>query len=329
MAFLVRRIIFYLVAAWVAATLIFLIPRAMPGNAIQGIMAKFPGSLQPSAYKALQAMLGVGHPGSLWHQYLGYLNDIAHFNFGTDVSEYPARVSTIIGATIPWTLTLVGTATVIAFLLGTVLGILAGWRHGGWLDRLLPGLMFLQAVPYFFLALILIEVFAIRLNVFPIGQGYAGGLIPGWNSQFIGSAIGHALLPALTIVITSVAGWMLQMRNVMITTIGEDYVLAAQAKGLPDRRVVYTYAARNALLPQLQGFGLALGFVVSGAIIMEIVFSYPGIGLLLVNAVTSDDYPLTEAIFLVITFAVLLANLIVDIVIVFADPRTRVRAVTA
>jgi peptide/nickel transport system permease protein len=145
---------------------------------------------------------------------------------------------------------------------------------------------------------------------------------------FIGSAIDHALLPAFTIVIASVAGWMLQMRNVMITTIGEDYVLAAQAKGLPNRRVVYSYAARNALLPQLQGFGLALGFVVSGAIIMEIVFSYPGIGLLLVNAVTSDDFPLTQSIFLVITFAVLVANLIVDIVIVAADPRARSREAT-
>ncbi len=123
--------------------------------------------------------------------------------------------------------------------------------------------------------------------------------------------------------LTSIAGWMLQMRNVMITTVGEDYVIAAQAKGLPNRRVVFTYAARNALLPQLQGFGLALGFVVSGALIMEIVFSYPGIGLLLLNAVTSHDYPLMQAIFLVITFAVLVANLIVDIIIVLADPRAR------
>ena len=125
--------------------------------------------------------------------------------------------------------------------------------------------------------------------------------------------------------ITSLAGWMLQMRNVMITTIGEDYVVAAQAKGLPSRRVVFTYAARNALLPQLQGFGLALGFVVSGAIIMEIVFSYPGIGLLLLNAVSANDYPMMQAIFLVITFAVLIANLIVDLVLVFADPRVRAR----
>jgi peptide/nickel transport system permease protein len=287
-------------------------------------MSKFP-DLQPSAYKALEAMLGVGHPGSLWHQYTSYLFDVFHFNFGTDVIEYPAKVSTLLGETIPWTLTLVGTATVIAFVLGTVLGILAGWRHGGWLDRVLPGLMFLQAIPYFFLALVLLEVVAIHFHLFPLGQGYAGGLIPGWHWAFIGSAIYHSLLPALTIVITSVAGWMLQMRNVMITTIGEDYVLAAQAKGLASRRVVFTYAARNAILPQLQGFGLALGFVVSGAIVMEIVFSYPGIGLLLLNAVTSNDYPLMQAIFLVITFTVLLANLIVDLVIVLVDPRVRVR----
>ena len=324
MAFVVRRLTFYLVAAWVALTVNFFIPRAMPGNAVEDIMSKFP-DLNPPAYKALEAMLGVGHPGSMWHQYTTYLDDVFHLNFGTDIIEYPAKVSTLLGQTIPWTLTLVGTATVIAFFLGTALGIIAGWRHGGWLDRVLPGLMFLQAIPYFFLALILLDFLALNNHTFPIAQGYAGGLIPGWHWAFIGSAIYHSLLPAFTIVITSVAGWMLQMRNVMITTIGEDYVLAAQAKGLPNKRVVFTYAARNAILPQLQGFGLALGFVVSGAIIMEIVFSYPGIGLLLFNAVTSNDYPLMQAIFLVITFTVLLANLVVDVVIVFVDPRVRAR----
>jgi peptide/nickel transport system permease protein len=328
MAFIARRLAFYVVAAWVALTVNFFLPRAMPGNAVEAIMSKFPG-MPAATYKALQAMLGVAHPGSLWHQYVSYLGDVAHFNFGTDVSEYPAKVSTIVLATIPWTLTLVGTATVIAFLLGTGLGIMAGWRHGGGLDRLLPGLMFLQAIPYFFFALILLDVLALNLHWFPIGSGYGLGDVPGWNSAFIGSAIYHSLLPAFTIVITSLAGWMLQMRNVMITTIGEDYVLAGQAKGLRSRRVIFTYAARNALLPQLQGFGLALGFVVSGAIIMEIVFSYPGVGLLLFNAVTSDDYPLMQAIFLVITFAVLLANLIVDVVIVFVDPRVRTREGTA
>ena len=328
MSYILRRLAFYAVAAWVALTANFFLPRAMPGNAVQAIMSKFP-SLQPSAYHALEAMLGVGHPGSLWHQYVSYLGDVFTLNFGISVSQFPAKVSTLLGQTIPWTLALVGMATLIAFFVGTGFGIIAGWRHGGWLDRVLPGLMFFQAIPYFFLALILIEVLAARPpHIFPIGQGYDGGLIPGWNSAFIGSAIYHSILPAFTIVITSVAGWMLQMRNVMITTVGEDYVVAAQAKGLPSRRVVFTYAARNAILPQLQGFGLALGFVVSGAIVMEIVFSYPGIGLLLLSAVTSNDYPLMQGIFLVITFAVLLANLIVDFIIVFVDPRARTREAT-
>lgn len=326
MPFIVRRVVFYLVAAWVALTINFFIPRAMPGSAVQAIMSKFP-NLTPSAYRALEAMLGVGHPGSIWHQYWAYLVNVAHFNFGVDVSQYPASVSSLLVQTIPWTITLVGMATLIAFFVGTALGVMAGWRHGGWLDRTLPGLMFFQAMPYFFLALILLELLAVRARVFPLGQGYTGGLIPGWHWDFIGSAIYHSLLPAFTIVIASVAGWMLQMRNLMLTTVGEDYVLAAQAKGLPNRRVIWTYATRNALLPQLQGFGLALGFVVSGAIVMEIVFSYPGIGLLLLNAVTSNDYPLMQAIFLVITFAVLLANFVVDLIIVAADPRARAREV--
>ncbi len=325
MRFIVRRLVFYAVAAWVALTINFFIPRLMPGNAIENIMSKFP-SLQPAAYKALQAMLGVGHPGSLWHQYVNYLYDVIHLNFGTDLTEYPAKVSTLLAQTVPWTVTLVGTATVIAFVIGTGLGILSGWRSGGWLDRLLPGLTFLQAVPYFFLALILIELLALHAKIFPLGQGYSGGDIPGWNLPFISSAVYHSLLPAFTLIITNVAGWMLTMRNVMITTNGEDYVLAAQAKGLPRKRVVLTYAARNAILPQLSGFANALGFVVSGAIVMEIVFSYPGVGLLLVNAVTSNDYPLMQAIFLVITFAVLFANLIVDMVYVAIDPRARARS---
>jgi peptide/nickel transport system permease protein len=327
MAFILRRLAFYIVAAWVALTVNFFIPRAVPGNAVQAVMAKFP-NLQPSAYQAITAMLGVGHAGSLLHQYGTYLVNVFHFNFGTDVSQYPASVSTLLGETIPWTLTLVGTATVIAFVIGTGLGILAGWRHSGWLDRVLPGLMFLQAIPYFFLALVLVQVFALKWHIFPSSQGYSGGLIPGWHWDFISSAIWHSLLPAFTIVITSIAGWMLQMRNVMVTTIGEDYVIAAQAKGLRNRRVVFTYAARNALLPQLQGFGLALGFVVSGALVMEIVFAYPGIGLLLLSAVTSNDYPMMQAIFLVITFAILIANLVVDVIIVLADPRARAREAT-
>jgi peptide/nickel transport system permease protein len=327
MSFLLRRLAFYLVAAWVAITLNFFIPRAVPGDPVAIILAKFPG-LSPEAYKALGQMIGGAlGKGSLWSQYVTYLGHVFTFNFGTDLAQFPTPVSQILDAAIPWTLILVGTATVIAFLIGTLLGILAGWRHGGWLDRVLPVLMFLQAAPYFFVALILVYFLAVQNQWLPNGQGFdaSTGVTEGWNWAFISNAVEHALLPAFTIVLTSVAGWMLQMRNVMITTIAEDYVVAAQAKGLSRSRIIFTYAARNAFLPQLQGFGLAIGFVVSGALVMEIVFSYPGIGYNLVQAVQNKDFPLMQAIFLVITFAVLVANLVVDAIIVFFDPRARAR----
>ena len=322
MAFLARRLGFYVIAAWVAVTLNFFIPRAMPGNAVDTMLAKFP-NLQPQARNALVAEFGGGHQGSLLHQYGVYIGNILHLNLGISVSEYPDKVTSILASTIPWTLLLVGSATVIAFVLGTVLGVFAAWRRGGALDQALPVLMLLQATPYFFLALLAIEFLSVDLHIFPISGGYALGIFQGWNWPFITSALYHSLLPALTIVVTSAAGWMLQMRNVMITTIGEDYVLAAQAKGLSSRRVVMTYAARNAILPNLSGFALSLGFVISGALLMEIVFSYPGIGLTLFNAVTSDDYPLMQGIFLIIALAVLVANLVADAIYVLADPRAR------
>jgi peptide/nickel transport system permease protein len=325
MRFLLRRLIFYVTTIWVAITANFFIPRAMPGNAVEAMIAKFP-SLQPSAYAELEAAFGVGHGGSLAHQYWAYLTDLAHGNLGVDVSQYPAHVSTIMAGAIPWTIILVGTATVLAVVIGTLLGIIAAWQRGGWFDQLLPGFAFFQAVPYFFLALIILDIFALRLHWFPEVGAYAGTLLPGWHWDFVISAVYHSILPALTIVLTSMAGWMLQMRNMMITTIAEDYVLTAQAKGLSTRRVIFQYAARNAILPNLAAFALALGFIVSGALVMEVVFSYPGIGLLLFNAVTSDDFPMVQAIFLFVSIAVLSANLLADVVYIICDPRTRTRA---
>jgi peptide/nickel transport system permease protein len=294
----------------------------MPGNAVDTLLAKFP-NLSPASLRALQAEFGTHAHGSLISQYLTYLGNVLHGNLGLSTSQFPTPVTTIIRQTLPWTLALVGTATIIAFLLGTLLGIVAAWRRGGWLDRSLPAFTFLQAMPYFFLALVVIQLFALHWRLFPFGQGVDLGLSPGFNGPFISSAIDHSILPALTIVVTSMAGWMLQMRNVMITTIGEDYVWVAQAKGLARRRVMFTYAARNAILPNIAGFALALGFVVAGALVMEIVFSYPGIGLTLFNAVTSNDYPLLQGIFLVISLTVLAASFLADLVYVIADPRVR------
>ena len=324
MWFITRRLAFYAVAAWVAITVNFAIPRVMPGNAVDAMLAKFP-QLDASSLHALEAEFGTQAHGSLISQYFSYLGDLAHGNLGLSVNQYPAKVTTVIAQTLPWTVILVGVATIISFALGTLLGIMCAWRRGGWLDRCLPAFTFLQATPYFFLALIVIELFAVSWGLFPFGQGYSLGTSPGWNWSFISSAAYHSFLPALTIVLTSMAGWMLQMRNVMITTIAEDYVLVAQAKGLSPRRVMFTYAARNAILPNLAGFALSLGFVVAGALVMEIVFSYPGIGLTLYNAVTSDDFPLLQGIFLVISLAVLAACLVADIVYFLADPRTRTR----
>jgi len=325
MSFISRRVAFYAIAAWVAITVNFAIPRLMPGNAIDAMLAKFP-SLNANSFHALQAEFGTHTHGSLISQYFSYLGDLAHGNLGLSLSQYPAKVTTIIAQTLPWTLILVGMATIISFALGTLLGILSAWRRGGWLDRILPAFTFLQATPYFFLALVVIQLFAVSWGLFPFGQGYDLGQTPGWNWTFISSAAYHSFLPALTIVLTSMAGWMLQMRNMMITTIAEDYVLVAQAKGLSPRRVMFTYAARNAILPNLAGFALSLGFVVAGALVMEIVFSYPGIGLTLYNAVTGDDFPLLQGIFLVISLSVLGACLIADIAYFLADPRTRSRA---
>ncbi|MBV9204021.1 MAG: ABC transporter permease, partial [Actinobacteria bacterium] len=194
------------------------------------------------------------------------------------------------------------------------------------LDNLLPAMTFFQAAPYFFIAIVLVAVFATKLGWFPAINAYDQTLVtPGWNWAYIANVLDHAVLPALTIVLASAAGWIVGMRNVMVTTMDEDYVLVAQAKGLPKRRVI-NYAARNAILPSVTGFSLAIGFVVSGALLTEIVFSYPGIGYILQQAVLERDYPLLQGVFLIITFAVLTANLIADFAYVLLDPRTRQEA---
>jgi peptide/nickel transport system permease protein len=204
------------------------------------------------------------------------------------------------------------------------LGAIAGWRPGSWLDGLVPASTLLAAVPYFWLALVLVLVFASTLGWLPVQGGYDVVLDPGWSPDFIGSAVRYGILPALTIVISSIGGWLLGMRNMMVSTLSEDYMLTAQAKGLRNRRIMLAYAARNAILPSVAGFAISLGFVVGGSLIAEQVFSYPGIGFKLLMAVQNNDYALMQGIFLVITLAVLGANLLVDLLYGVIDPRTRV-----
>jgi len=224
---------------------------------------------------------------------------------------------------LPWTATLIGVSTVISFLIGTVLGIMSGWWRGSWMDTLLPVTTFLGSIPYFWFGLLAAFWLADQLHWFPL-SGATGTTTPiGPNWAFLISATYHAILPAATIVISSIGGWMLGMRNMMVTTQAEDYVLLAEAKGLSPRRIMITYAARNAILPTLATFAMSLGFVVSGAILVEIVFSYPGLGYVLFQAVTNNDYPLMQGVFLMITVAVLAANFLADLAYVALDPRTR------
>jgi peptide/nickel transport system permease protein len=325
--YVLRKLGFYLVAAWVALTINFLLPRLIPGNPIEVLLTKMSqsGPVPVGEQQVLTRLLGLG-TGNIFQKYWQYADSIAHFRLGLSISNFPTPVSAEIGGSIYWTLVLVGTATVISFLLGIALGALAGWKRGSRIEAIIPATTLFTAMPYFWLGLIFVFVLATNVvHVFPAGQGYNtdSDINVGWNLTFIASALQHAILPALTIVVSSVGGWLLGMRNMMISTLSDDYVVAAEAKGLKPRRIMIGYAARNAVLPSVSGFAISLGFVVSGAIALEYVFSYPGIGFQLVTAVSNDDFPLMQGIFLVITFAVLGANLIVDLLHGFVDPRTR------
>jgi peptide/nickel transport system permease protein len=218
-----------------------------------------------------------------------------------------------------------GVAVVISFTLGCLFGIIAAWKRGTALDTVLSPMMnFLSAIPYFWLALITLYLFSYLLSWFPLSGGYdSANIDPGWSFAFISSVIQYAFLPALTLVISSLAGWMLTMRNSMITTLSEDYVLMARAKGLSEGRVMFWYAARNAILPNITGFAIAIGTIVGGQLLTEMVFSYPGIGYALLQAVNQQDYAMIQSIFLIITLAVLGANFLADILYTFLDPRVR------
>lgn len=324
MRYLRRKLAFYLAALWVAVTLNFLLPRLIKGDPVSVILAQTRGAtpLPPEARHALELQFGAGDE-PMWRQYLGYLGNLLRGNLGLSVSYYPTPVSTVLKQTLPWTVILVGVATVITVLLGVGLGMLAGWKRGSWLDSLIPATTFLQSIPYFWLALVLLFALGSGLGLFPLNGGYDYSTTIGFNLPFLASATYHAALPALTIVISSVGAWILGMRNMMVSTMGEDYVIAARAKGLRPRRIMVAYAARNAVLPSVAGFAISLGFVVSGQIATEAVFSYPGIGYSLVTAVQNVDYPLMQGIFLVIAVSVLGANLIVDLLYALIDPRTR------
>nr|WP_228514494.1 ABC transporter permease [Frondihabitans sp. VKM Ac-2883] len=310
---------------WAAITLNFFLPRLMPGSPTDAAIAKLSqnGPVTAATRKAIEIQLGVPD-GNVLEQYFQYLKQVVTLQFGISYTFYPQPVAELVSQALPYTLILVGLVTIVAFVCGTLLGVLAAWKRGTWLDTLPTlGGSFASAFPYFWTALLLLFFLGYVFKIFPTSGAYGVTNTPGLNAAFLGSAAVHAVLPALTILITSLGGWILGMRNTMISTLGDDYVTFAEANGLKPRTVALRYAARNAILPNLTSFGLALGGVVGGSVLVETVFGYPGIGYLLLKAVTNQDYPLMQALFLMITVSVLLANFLVDILYGVLDPRTR------
>jgi len=323
MRYLLRKLGLLLLTLWVAVTLNFILPRLVPGDPIGAMLAKYQGKLDPASVDALTQAYGLDQKGSVLSQYFTYLGDMLRGDFGRSIGQFPTPVVDIIARAAPWTIGLVGVCTILAFLLGSALGLYSAWRRGGRIADALPPLaLFLNSMPYFWFALLLLYALAFKLSVFPLG-GNLDPFLTTFTPEWWASMLRHAVLPASTIVVTAAGGWLITMRNNVMTVMSEDYVAFARAKGLREGRLVNRYVLRNALLPSFTAFGMALGFVVGGSILTETVFSYPGLGLQLYNAVTMLDYPLMQAIFLFIALAVLIANFIVDALYALLDPRVR------
>lgn len=326
MRYVSTKIGLFILTLWAAVTLNFVLPRLMPGSPLDAALARLASTGQQvtnAQREAIEAQLGSPH-GTLLVQYGQYLSNIVRFRFGSSFTDPTQSVASSIGSALPWTLVLVGVTTILAFVIGTLLGVYAGWRRGKRADSVVTvGATLFAAFPPFWLGLLLLYVFAYKLNWFAIKGGYSEGLTPNLSFSFLSDAVQHSILPGLTLAITSLSGWVFGMRNNMINTLGEDYVTFAEANGLRQRTVALRYAARNALLPNVTAFGLSLGAVIGGSVLVEGVFSYPGVGHLLFEAVTNHDYPLMQALFLVITVSMLVTIFIVDLLYTRLDPRVR------
>lgn len=323
MVFLLKRLSFYLVAFLVAATLNFIIPRMMPGDPADVILANAGGQIPAEARDALRATFGfLDRP--LHAQYLTYLGSVFTGDFGTSVKFFPAPVSQLLARALPWTLFLTGLALLLSFSIGTLLGILAAWRRGSRIDVILsPLALALQSIPAMVVALTGLYVMAIRHQWLPLGYAYDPQLDPAMTLEFAGSVMTHAVLPVTTLTIVLIGGYLVTMRNNMIGQLGEDYVHMAEAKGLSDARVRYSYAARNALLPSVTALAISFGALFGGSLVTEVVFNYPGVGNLLYLGITARDFPLIQGQLLIMTLAMLCANFLADLAYVVLDPRLR------
>ncbi len=324
MGYFFRRLSFYLVALLVAATLNFVIPRAMPGDPVTMMFANASVQVTPERIAAMKELLGFVD-GGLVTQYIAYMKNILSWQLGTSIQFYPLSVNTLLGSAFGWSLFLAGSAVILSFSLGSILGIFAAWKRGSKYDTFItPGTLILQAVPQVVIAMLALFVFAIGLKWFPTGYAYTPGTTPDWTSwAFIKDVGYHAVLPLVCASVVQIGGFLVNMRNNMINLLAEDYITMAKGKGLSENRVVFNYAARNALLPSVTALSMSLGMAIGGQLIVEIIFNYPGLGTVLLNAINAHDYQVLQGQLLIMTLFMLSFNLLADMLYVVLDPRLR------
>ena len=321
-----RRFGVFLLIVWLAASLNFFLPRLSGQDPVRTKLlqqAALGGYVQAGIddmVKVYEQRFGLDQP--LWKQYFTYLGDVARFDFNYSIANYPRTVNELIAEALPWTVGLLGVTTLISFALGTFLGALLAWpRAPAWMAWLMPPLWALHAIPFFLLGLILMYLLAFQVPWLPIFGGYSAGSTPTLTWGFVGDVAQHAILPALSIVLVATGGWALGMRGMMVTTMGEDYVTFAEGKGLRPRTVFTRYCLRNAILPQITALALALGQILSGAVLVEVIFGYPGIGALLFQAIRENDHFLIQGIVFTVIVALGFATFILDIAYPLLDPR--------
>ncbi len=329
--FLLRRVAGYLVSLAVAITVTFFFFHLIPGNPIQAYITSLQENYGYNAPVSNQLIIHYekefGLQGTLWHQYVLYLRNVfLRGNLGVSFISFPTPAQRLIAQALPWTIGLFGVAVIIAWSIGILAGMALGWfrraRAAQWLATL--ALIFSQ-IPYYLLALGLVFTFAYGMAILPARDAYSASLTPGLSFTFIMSVARHAILPACSLILIAVCGWLISTRSLIVSILGEDYLTYAQAKGLRQGRILRQYALRNALLPQLTALAISLGFVVNGAYLVEYVFNWPGIGYLFVSALGQMDYNVLQGIVLISIFSVLTANLLIDLTLPLVDARVGYR----
>jgi peptide/nickel transport system permease protein len=325
--YLSERFVIFLTTIFISITVVFFVPRLVPGHPLAAIfskMAAMGGSLNaPELIEEYTRIFGLDK--SLWEQYVSFLRQLARGNLGYSISSFPSHVSDLLRSAVPWTIGLLTLTTLTSWVLGSLIGAVVGWRgkKSRFFQALVPVALVLYTIPYYILAIILVFLFAFHWRIFPLSGAHSVGIERELSLAFALDVLRHAALPALSIILVSLGWWFLSMRSLITSLKGEDYILQAEAKGLSDRRILWSYAFRNAMLPQATGLAISLGHIVGGALITEVIFAYPGLGWLIYNSIQGLDFPVIQGSVLLIVFSVALANFMIDIAYPLIDPRIR------